>query len=171
MTNRTVSHRHKAIVLAFVLALATFGTGSALAEAGGTDRPVKGTASGTLRVNQQTGAATGDITGVNSHLGKTAVHFEGTLTPTAEAGTFAGPATVTLVAANGDRITGTADVTSRVTGTGRTTTVVLRITGGTGRFAHASGTLTVTCVSGPPSQDGPVQVFAIECKATGRISY
>ena len=49
--------------------------------------------------------------------------------------------------------------------------VVLEITGGTGRFANASGTLTVTCVSGPPSQVGPLLVFALECKATGLISY
>jgi hypothetical protein len=171
VTDRTISNLNRAVALAFVLALAVFNTGSALAKAGGADRPVKGTASGTLRLNPVTGAATGDITGVTSHLGKTAVHFEGTLTPTAEAGTFAGPATVTIVAANGDRLTGVAAVTSRATSTGRITTVVLEIAGGTGRFANASGTLTVTCVSGPPSQEGQILVFAIECKATGRISY
>lgn len=171
MNDRTISNRNRAIALAFVLALAIFNTGSAVAKAGGTGRPVKGTASGTLRINPVTGAAVGDITGVTSHLGKTAVHFEGTLTPTAEEGTFAGPATVTIVAANGDRLTGVAAVTSRATGAGRTTTVVLEITGGTGRFANASGTLTVTCVSPPPSQVEPLLVFALECKATGRISY
>jgi len=171
VTDRTISNQKKAIALAFVLALAIFNTGSALAKAGGTDRPVKGTASGTLRVDPVTGAATGDITGVTSHLGKTAVHFEGILTPTGEEGTLAGPATVTIVAANGDRLTGNAAVTSRTTDTGTITTVVLEITGGTGRFANASGTLTVTCVSGPPSQVGPLLVFALECKATGLISY
>ncbi|MEX2553663.1 MAG: hypothetical protein WD627_11765 [Actinomycetota bacterium] len=171
MTNRTISIQSKAIALAFVLALAILNPGSALATAGGADRPVNGTASGTISVNQVTGAVVGDATGVTSHLGKTGIHFEGTVAPTEEEGTFAGSAAVTIVAGNGDQLTGTAAVTSTATPTGGTTTVVVEITGGTGRFANASGTLTVICLSGASSQVGQMLVSEIECKATGRLSY
>jgi membrane-associated protease RseP (regulator of RpoE activity) len=171
MTNRTISNQNKAIALALMLALAILSPGSALAKVEGADRPVRGTASGTISINPATGALTGDTTGVISHLGQSAIHLEGTVAPTGEEGTFAGSATVTIVAANGDKLTGTAAVTSTATSTGRTTTVVVEITGGTGRFANARGTLTVICLSGPPSPVGEVLVSEIECTATGRIRY
>ena len=52
-----------------------------------------------------------------------------------------------------------------------TTTVVLTVTGGTGRFAGASGTLTVICLSGPPSQVGVLLLIEAECTFTGQVSY
>lgn len=154
----------KAMTLAcLALALAILSPASALAK---DDRPVKGTGSGTISLDPLTGAFTGDATGVSSHLGNYTVHLEGAGAPTPE-GTFAGGGTVTIVAANGDRLTGTFTLTR----TGPSTTVVVKITGGTGRFADASGTLTVICLTGPSSQVGQMLLSTIECTMTGQISY
>ena len=69
-------------------------------------------------------------------------------------------------------MTGTITVTQTALHDGRTTTtVVVTITGGTGRFADASGTLTVICESGPPSHVGATLVIEDVCTFTGRISY
>jgi hypothetical protein len=171
MAHRAIRNHTKAIALVFALALATVCPGSALAKAGGANRPLIGSMSGMLSVNPATGAVTGDDRGRISHLGESVLHFEGTVAPTAEEGTYAGSAAVTLVAANGDRLTGTAEVTSTATATGRTTTVVIEVTGGTGRFAHASGTLRVLCLEEGSSQLGELLVSTIECEATGLISY
>ena len=87
-------------------------------------------------------------------------------------GTFAGSGTATLVAANGDEVTGSITLTQTALPDGHTvTTVVVTIAGGTGRFANASGTLTVICLSGPPSQVGATLLIKAECKFTGQISY
>ena len=76
------------------------------------------------------------------------------------------------MAANGDRVTGTITLTQTARPDGHTTTtVVVTITGGTGRFADASGTLTVTCQSGPPSHVGALLLIDADCTFTGRITY
>jgi hypothetical protein len=94
--------KHKAKALALVLALATLSPAPALANTGGTDRPMKASGSGTLSVNPETGAFTGDATGVSRHLGNYTVHLEGTGAPTPGAD-FAGSGTATIVAADGDQ--------------------------------------------------------------------
>ena len=162
----------KIVALAgLVLALAVLSPASALANAGGTDRPIKGAGTGAITLNPATGAFTGAVPGVSSHLGNITVHIEGVGARAAD-GTFTGSGTATLVAANGDEVRGTITLTQRALTDGHTvTTVVVTITGGTGRFANASGTLTVTCLSGPPSQVGAMLVIKAECTFTGRISY
>src|SRR3954468_3108538 len=65
------------IVVGFVFALAVLSPASALGKARGTDRPVKGTASGNVTVTL--GAPLGitiDLTGVATHFGKYRVHLE-----------------------------------------------------------------------------------------------
>jgi hypothetical protein len=97
--------------------------------------------------------------------------MEGVIAPAPD-GTFAGSGTATLLAADGHRLYGTIRLTQTVAPTGQTTTtVVVTITGGTGRFADASGTLTVVCHSGPPSQVGGKLLIEVNCKFTGQISY
>jgi hypothetical protein len=162
----------QAVALAgLVLALALLSPASALANTGGTDRPIKGSGTGTISLDPATGAFTGVVPGVSSHLGDITVHIEGVGARAAD-GTFAGSGTATLVAANGDQATGTITLTQTALPDGHTTTtVVLTITGGSGRFANASGTLTVICLSGPPSQVGALLLIKAECKFTGQISY
>jgi hypothetical protein len=162
----------KAVALAgLVLALAVLSPASALANAGGTDRPIKGSGTGTISVNSLTGEFTGVVPGVSSHLGDITVHIEG-VGARAVDGTFAGSGTATLVAADGDQLTGTITLTQTAQPDGHTTTTVaLTITGGTGRFADATGTLTVICQSGPPSQVGATLLIKANCKFTGQISY
>jgi hypothetical protein len=64
-------------------------------------------------------------------------------------------------------VTGTFTLTT----TGHATTVVVTVTGGTGRFADASGTLTVICLTAPPSQVGELLLSKIECEMRGELSY
>jgi hypothetical protein len=154
-----------------VVALAVLSPASALANAGGTDRPIKGAGTGTISLDPATGAFTGVVPGVSSHLGDITVHIEGVGARAAD-GTFAGSGTATLVAANGDEVRGSIALTQTALPDGHTvTTVVVTITGGTGRFANASGTLTVICLSGPPSRVGTTLLIEAECKFTGQISY
>jgi hypothetical protein len=156
----------KAIALAVVLALAALALASAPASACGKAASIKGNGTGTISFNTATGAFTGEESGVSSHLGKYTLRLQGVGTRSAD-GTVTGSGTVTIVAANGDRLMGT------FTGTGSSQAprVVVTITGGTGRFASASGTLTVICISGAPRQEGQLVVIEHECTLKGQISY
>ena len=165
------SSRNVITLAGLVVALAVLSPASALANAGGTDRPIKGAGTGTISLEPATGAFTGVVPGVSSHLGDITVHIEGVGARAAD-GTFAGSGTATLVAANGDEVTGSITLSQTALPDGHTvTTVVVTITGGTGRFAGASGTLTVICLSGPPSQVGAMLLIKADCKFTGQISY
>jgi hypothetical protein len=156
----------KAIVLTAAIALAALSSATASATADGKSIHVQGRGTGTIKLNTATGAFTGRESGVMSHLGKYTLQLQGTGTPAAD-GAFTGNGNVTITAANGDRLTGT----FTVSGNGETQRVVVTITGGTGRFANASGTLTVVCVTdGPPSQEGPVLVLQHHCSTKGELS-
>jgi hypothetical protein len=162
----------KAITLAgLALAVAALSPASAPAKAGGTDRPVKGSASGMDSVNTKTLAITADATGIISHLGETTAHFEadGALTPQ---GTVAASGTFTLVADNGDLLTGTFTLAGPAPSFSvHTVRIVMTITGGTGRFADASGELTTTQRVTPFSFDGVTLRQASEGPVRGQISY
>ena len=75
--------RKAGALIGLVLALAVLNPASALAEAGGTDRPIKGAGMGTISVHPATGAFTGVVPGVSSHLGNVTVHIEGVGAPAA----------------------------------------------------------------------------------------
>jgi hypothetical protein len=136
---------------------------------------VKGTASGTVTVTL--GAPLGitlDFTGVLSHYGKYSVHVDsdGEII----GGEVVGHGTFTAVAANGDLQTGTVVFSGPLpSGDVHPTTAVITITGGTGRFADASGTLTSqnlvtpTCFA-EPSCPGLI-IETLEGQLTGQISY
>ena len=133
----------KAIMTAgLILTLGVLAPVGALGKAGGTDRPVKGTASGT--VTGKLGSPLGitiDLTGVATHIGKYSIHVDAVGVISGGEVLTEGPFTV--VAANGDRLTGTTTVTTPLSQLAEvhTTTAFLTITGGTGRFADASGTI------------------------------
>ena len=113
--------------------------------------PMTGAGTGTISLDPATGAFYRRRPGASTaNSGKVTVHIDGVGVPNAD-GTFAGSGTATIVAANGDELTGTITLTQEALPTGHTiTTVVVTVTGGTGRFADASGTLTVICRFGSP---------------------
>jgi hypothetical protein len=116
---------------------------AALGAAKGTDRPLRGTSTVTANVNLATGTGTTDGTFLLTHLGKGTLHADST-SFSVTGNTFAFTDTVVLVAANGDKVFGTDRGVGTLTSTGQTLSIVGSITGGTGRFADASGTFTIT---------------------------
>ena len=168
--------KHRGIVVAgLAVVLLALSPASALAKAGGTDRPVKGTATGNVTVTLAVPLGiTIDLTGVATHFGKYSAHIDadGDII----GGGVVGDGTFTLVAANGDQVTGPVQFTGTLpTSDFHTTTAVLTITGGTGRFADASGTITSqnlvtpTCFA-EPSCPGLI-TETLKGKQTGQISY
>jgi hypothetical protein len=162
----------KAIALAgLVLALAILSPASALADAGGTTRPVKGTVSGTAALNLVTGNFAVDVGGAATHIGKYTAHSEGTSVIDFATGTLVASGITTVVAADGDQLTGTFQASTADTPAGHTATQVMTITGGTGRFADASGSLTITVVSQSFTLIGDTVVRHDEGTTSGEISY
>lgn len=165
------------LILMSLLALAVVAPSAAVAKRGGTDRPLKGSGSGTITFNFATNPFPASDVGTArfSHLGKSTFSRNFTITFTsATAFTVAG--TETIVAANGDMVfstfTGTGEL-GGVFGVGQTaeTTVVSTITGGTGRFADASGTVTATISSVAVSVVGTAGTSSQTFTAKGRVSY
>jgi hypothetical protein len=134
-------HRERLIIATVVVALAALAPASALAKTGGTDRPLRGTESGTTTLNLATGAASADFTGELSHLGTFSGHSDVTVTFTSPS-SFAAVGNGSLEAASGDELFFDVTWTGTFTATAIQTTAVRTITGGTGRFAGASGTMT-----------------------------
>lgn len=134
------------LVVVMAILLATGWGSAALGKARGTDRPLRGTESGITTGDLATGAASGDFSGHLSHLGKYTGHSNVTVTFTGPS-SFTAAGTGTMSAANGDELFVAIRWTGTFTATTVETTVVRTITGGTGRFADASGTLTVTLSS------------------------
>lgn len=165
------------LVLVSLLALALVEPAAAAAKAGGTERPWKGSGSGTSTFSVATTPfpATGEGTARLSHLGKSTFSSNYTITLTGPS-TFSVGGTQTIVAANGDMLfmtfTGTGVATGAF-GVGQTseTTVVYTVTGGTGRFADASGTLTGTVSSEVVSLVGLTATSRQTFTARGAISY
>jgi hypothetical protein len=165
-----MSIRTTTMLAGLVLAVAALSPASALAKAGGADRPVKGTVSGTVSANVQAFAITGEGTGVAAHLGRFTSSLEGAIAITPE-GTEGG-GTQTIVAANGDQLTGTFTLsTPGLPSEAHTTMLVTTLTGGTGRFSDAHGILRSVLEVSPMSFDGLTLVNGVEGTVRGRISY
>ncbi len=119
-----------------------------------------GTVSGTVSLNVLTGAMTADGGGVATHLGEYTSGLEGTatITPT---GVF-GSGTQTVMAANGDELTGTYTLaTPGAPAVAHTTTIVSRPSPWHGRFSDASGTVTTVVEVSPISFNGVTLVNGI----------
>jgi hypothetical protein len=168
--------RRVLVVASLAVALGVVAPGAGVAKRGGTDRPVKGSTSGTSTLDLATGTGTSQGTGRFSHLGKTTytLNFSFALSgPT----TVALSGTGTLVAANGDQVfvtfTGTATVPSPVPAVGQSVefTFVSTITGGTGRFSDASGTTTSTGHQEVVSVVGTTVGTRETATHEGRVSY
>jgi hypothetical protein len=154
-----------------VLAVTALSPAAALGAAKGTDRPVSGKSTSTTTVDLATGTGISDGSGQISHLGRFTFHNDITsFTPTGP-NTFSLTLTAIVVAANGDEIFTTATGTGTLTATGSETTLVSTITGGTGRFADASGTLTSRISSVTVSQVGTTSTSEDTETHEGQISY
>jgi hypothetical protein len=165
-----MSLRRFVFLTGLVLAVAATSPSAALAAAHGTDRPLTGTNNGTGTLNLDTGAQTVNFSGHLSHLGADTGHADLTITFTSDS-TFTYTGTRTFVAANGD------EVFSAVTGSGMSTppssesTETDTITGGTGRFAGATGTYTNTVSSVIVSVIGTTVTTRVTAAVQGQISY
>lgn len=150
-----------------VLAVAALSPALALGAAKGTDRPLTGASTSTSTLNLATGTGTSDGTSQLSHFGTTTFHNDFTFTIAGDTITLTG--TDTEVAANGDELVSTFTITSSLS-TGEFTGV-LAATGGTGRFADASGTSTITGTTTIVSTVGTVITTHDTNTIEGRISY
>jgi hypothetical protein len=162
--------RRFTIILTLV-AFAAVSPATALAKAKATSRPMNGTGSSTTTVDLATG--TGDVAGGGrvSHLGK--FKFTNDITSFTLTGpdTFRLTLTAIIVAANGDRICTAATGKGKLTTTRSEMTLVSKITGGTGRYARASGTLTSKISSEIVATAGTTTTTRDSETHSGRISY
>jgi hypothetical protein len=125
------------LVAAFAVSLASFAVGAAAAET-----PFKGTINAveTGMVVPPTRFLDREGTGTATYLGKYTEHA----TFQVDVRTGSATGTATFTAANGDTLTASVVGQGTVTGpTTRSIVEVYTITGGTGRFAGATGTLTL----------------------------
>jgi hypothetical protein len=163
--------RRLMFLASLVLAVAALSPATALGAAKGTDRPVSGKTTSTSTVDLATGIGISDGSGQVSHLGAFTFHndFSGF---TVTGNTFNWTQTATFVAANGDEIFATAVGTGTLLPNNTSeATLVSTITGGTGRFADASGTLTSSISSVTVSVVGTTITTNDTETHTGRISY
>jgi hypothetical protein len=161
------------LILIGVMALVVAAPEVAAAKAGGTDRPARGKGSGTTTFDTSTVpfAATNQGTARIAHLGNTTYSSDYTITPGA-GGTFSVAGTTEFVAANGHRLF--TEFTGSGHGTGPTTseaTVHGTITGGTGRFEGASGSLTTDVLTETTSVVGTTVTANQTTTSRGTISY
>ena len=160
--------RRLILLSSLVLAVAALIPATALGAANGTDRPVSGTSTSTTTVDAVAGTGVSDGSGQFSHLGASTFHNDFTSITLTSPTTFTFTLTASIVAANGDVIFTTATGTGTLTATGSESTLVSTITGGTGRFADASGTFTSSIISVNTSTPGTSNDTETH---TGQISY
>ena len=154
-----------------VLAVAAISPAATLGAANGTDRPVTGTSTGTVVIDLATGAGSGETSGQLSHLGRITSTVDVTSFTLTGPDTFSFTGAATDVTANGDKLFTTGAATGTMTPTGTETTTVFTITGGTGRFADASGTGTLRTVGVIDSIVGSIVTQTITSRVKEQISY
>jgi hypothetical protein len=159
--------------IALAVALVLVNPASALASPAAPAVPFQSSSSGPTTFNPATHTVTGAESGVATDLGKfTATlvgdgSLTGSLTGPLSGITVAAKGTLTLVAANGDQLTG--DFVT--TGTVEKQQSVVTITGGTGRFAHATGTITVICITVGTHVVNDTLVIDRECTGKGELRF
>ena len=162
-----MSIRRAILLTRLVVGVTSLIPAPAQARARDTDRPISGIGLLTNTVNLQAQTFVAEGWGRLTHLGKNTSHTEGTITPTGP-NTSTTSGTTTFVAANGDVVSATMTGTATVNGP---TFLTFTFIGGTGRFAHASGTMTSEGVMNLVSFDGVTAVLVGNRTLTGHISY
>jgi hypothetical protein len=145
--------------------------GTGVAQHGHHDRPLGGTTTSTSSYHFfSVSKGTTDGTGNFSHLGKITFHKHYTEFNFTGSNTFKDAGTETVVAANGDKLfanfTATGTFTGAKVGSTVQTTDFGTITGGTGRFAGASGAYKATTTSVITSV-----VFGVESTTSDTSTY
>ena len=152
------------IALAVALALATVNPASALAQTAGPAVSIETLSKGPLTFNKKDGTVTGKEEGDSPQLGHFTVKLEGT--GTVNGTTLKAQGTFTVFTAAGDQLTGRFTTTGDL-GKQRSADT---ITGGTGRFAHASGTIIVDCVTlEPPHETEDTLTLVRQCTGRGEL--
>jgi hypothetical protein len=158
-------------VVTLALVVGVLLPGSALSARGGTDLPFAATMAGEGTVNLATGQAHNLLSARATQFGLGTLEESSQIAPIAP-GVFASFGSLTLTAANGDQLFGTA------TGTGTTADGVhftfslhADFDNGTGRFEGASLAYDVVVHSTTVSIAGPVATSQLEATAVGRLSY
>ena len=109
--------------------------------------------------------ATGDV----GRLGRLTLKAQGILAPANLVLSFTGAAT--LVADDGDELTGTFEGTSTTLSGDADATFLLTITGGSGRFQNASGTMNVIQHGVRVSTHNTLFVYYDQFNGSGTLSY
>ena len=144
--------------------------GSALPARGGTDLPFMASMAGRGTVNLVTGQGHNLLTARATQFGLGTLEESSQFAPIAP-GTFVSIGTLTLTAANGDQMFGTATGPgSTIDGVHFTFSLHALFTGGTGRFAGASLAYDVVVHSTTVSVDGAIATSELEATAVGRLS-
>jgi hypothetical protein len=156
------------VVLISVVAAVIALTQPARPVAHGTLRSLTGTGAGTMTLSLTTGAATTSFTGQLSPLGAESGHDNLTFTITGP-GTFTYTGTRTFVGADGNKLFSAITGAGTYTKTSAKSTETDTITGGTGRFAGASGTYTDTVTSVVVSATPTSQTSRFTAVARGQI--
>jgi hypothetical protein len=161
-------------VVLSLIALIALSADPALAATGGTDRPYRASGTATSSLDVSTFKFRIQGTANVAHLGRSTSLSTGSLTG-GTLGCTSSSYTSTLTAANGDTVTSESESTScPVEGTNEFTIVSSdTITGGTGRFAGATGSATTTGIATPdPSKSSAgTLVFDDTFTSSGTISY
>ena len=154
-----------------VLAVGVLLPGSALPASGGSDLPFKGSQSGYGTWDLVTGQFSVVSSGPLSHLGLSAVDQDAQAYPI-DANTNGWFGTWTVTAAGGDQMFGTSIGTTTFTDSVHSTSLgTFTSTGGTGRFADASASLTGTGHNTLVSVEGATATFFTEITIAGQLSY
>jgi hypothetical protein len=125
-----------------------------------TDRPWKASGSGTAtRTPGSPVTISADGQGTATHLGKSTFHND---VVCSSPDCLNATSSITIVAANGDKVTASGLIVNRVN--------VATITGGTGRFAGATGSFTVTTTNVLPDPSNQLKV-TFDFSQTGTIRY
>lgn len=134
------------------------------------ERQIEGTGSGiTVTTFGFPTTFVGDERADLSHLGDSTLHVEGTSVLTETGVDLDG--TATIVAANGDELRSTFSGSGEMTQTGLEATVVGEVTGGTGRFEDASGTITDHLVMTITDYGPSTVTSTVASLFSGTISY